>query len=390
MTSQRHAVAIIGAGPYALSTAAFLRRAGVETRVFGEVMGFWHTMPRGSFLRSYRRATSIADPDQALTLSAFEESTGRQPASPIPLAEFVDYGHWFQQRAGVEVDSRHVTRLVRNGGGFRLELDDDERLEATNVVVAAGIRSFAWKPEPFARIDSGLVSHSSEHREYGEFRDRRVAVIGGGQSAMEAATFLRHAGAEVELIVRRPSVHFLRGEQLYEGKGLLSGVLYPEWGVGPPGLNWLMGRPGLFRRLPSRVADPLASRAIRPAGAAWLRPLLEGVKITFERGVAAAEANGSTLRMRIDDGSERIVDHVVLGTGYRVDIRRYPFVDPELLSGVRLVGSFPKLSPGFESSFKGLFFVGAPAAPMAGPGMRFVSHTGFAARAVTRSVLGKT
>lgn len=389
VTMPGRSVAIIGAGPYALSTAAFLQRAGIEIRMFGEVMGFWHAMLRDSFLRSYRKATNISDPDRELTLTAFERSTGRPPSAPVPLADFVDYGHWFRERAAIDVDARHVRRLVRDGAGFRLELDDGEQVDATHVVVAAGIKAFAWKPGRFREIHPGLVSHTSDHMEYRGFRDRRVVVVGSGQSALEAASQLISEGAaEVELMARRPVLHFLRGEQLYDGRGPLSGLLYPEWGVGPPGVNWLMGRPGVFRRLPSRVADPLAARAIRPAGAAWLRSALEGVRVTLARRVEAAEANGSRLRLRLDDGHERVVDHVVLGTGYRVDLARYPFIDAGLLAGIRLVGSFPALSPRFESSIPGLYFVGAPAAAMAGPGMRFVSHTGFAARAVTRSVLG--
>jgi 2-polyprenyl-6-methoxyphenol hydroxylase-like FAD-dependent oxidoreductase len=34
-------VAVIGAGPYGLSSAASLRAAGIEIRVFGEPMAFW-------------------------------------------------------------------------------------------------------------------------------------------------------------------------------------------------------------------------------------------------------------------------------------------------------------------------------------------------------------
>lgn len=389
MTARERSVAIVGAGPYALSTASFLQRAGIETRVFGEPMGFWHTMLRDSFLRSYRRATTIADPDRKLTLAAFEEDTRRSPSAPVPLADFIAYGHWFQDCAGVDVDRRFVRRLSRDGAGFRLEIDDGERIDATHVVVAAGIQAFAWMPPHFRDVPSELASHTSDHVDYRRFRNHRVLVVGSGQSALEAASELRREGADVELVARRPGLHFLRGEQLYDGRGPLSSLLYPEWGVGPPGVNWLMGRPGVFRRLPSQLADPLAARAIRPAGAAWLRPALDGVRVTLGQRVEGAKANGSKLRLRLDDEGERVVDHVVLGTGYRVDIARYAFIEPDVLARVQLDGTFPKLSPRFESSIPGLYFVGAPAAAMAGPGMRFVSHTGFAARAVTRSVLGR-
>ena len=93
-------VAIIGAGPYALSTALYLRRAGVEARVFGEVMGFWHAMPKGMFLRSYRKASSIADPDRALTLDAYEAKTGSEARGTDPSRRFAEYGSWFREQSG--------------------------------------------------------------------------------------------------------------------------------------------------------------------------------------------------------------------------------------------------------------------------------------------------
>src|SRR5437764_11171167 len=44
---------VIGAGPYALSTAALAREHGIDTTVVGLPMGFWRqNMPRGMFLRS--------------------------------------------------------------------------------------------------------------------------------------------------------------------------------------------------------------------------------------------------------------------------------------------------------------------------------------------------
>ena len=51
--SQDCHVAVVGAGPYGLSAAAYLRAAGIETRVFGEPMAFWQKqMPVGMCLRS--------------------------------------------------------------------------------------------------------------------------------------------------------------------------------------------------------------------------------------------------------------------------------------------------------------------------------------------------
>ncbi len=69
-------VTIIGAGPYGLSAAAYLRAGGIETRVFGEPMAFWENqMPAGMCLRSYWAASHIADPKQELTFDAYCRKT---------------------------------------------------------------------------------------------------------------------------------------------------------------------------------------------------------------------------------------------------------------------------------------------------------------------------
>ncbi len=250
------------------------------------------------FLRSYRKQSSIADPERALSLDAYEARTGKKLGTPVSLSEFIDYGLWFQQQAQVEVDPRRVGRVTANGAGFELQLSDGEALAAQNVVIAAGIGAFPWKPPPFDALDTPLVSHSSEHTDYTGFRDNRVLVIGAGQSALEAATFLQEAGASTEILVRRPALRFLHGESLNERNGLLGRVLYPEWSVGPPGVNLLVGLPTLYRRLPTRIAEPLAYRAIRPAASLRLQSKLEHVRVSTGRTVKSVDAADTTATAR--------------------------------------------------------------------------------------------
>jgi len=378
---------VVGAGPYGLSTAAHLVDRGMRVGVFGKPMGFWESMPVRMFLRSYRSASSVADPDRSLSLDLYEAALGRPIPSPLPLQDFIAYGSWFQERAVPDVDTRHVTRITRAGEGFLLALDDGEPVRAPRVIVAAGIAPFAWRPPGFEGLDRDLVSHTSEHRLFDEFRGLSVLVIGAGQSALESAALLHEAGAEVEVLVRSPAVQFLRGERLYSSAGVLRDLLYPPLGVGPPGLNVVMGTPSLYRKLPRALSVPLAQRSIRPAGAAWLRPRLADVKITTGHSVTSAAAVAGHVRLRLDDGTERTAERLLLGTGYRVDVRRYAFLDADLVNAIRTVDGYPVLSQAFESSVEGLHFLGAAAAASAGPGMRFVSHTGPAAAAIRQSLL---
>jgi hypothetical protein len=98
-------------------------------------------------------------------------------------------------------------------------------------------------------------------------------------------------------------------------------------------------------------------------------------------------AAGDGITLKLDDGSVREVDFVLLGTGYRVDVARYPFLPSSLLEQVRLVGGYPVLTPGFETSARGLYVLGAPAAWSFGPLMRFVAGSDFAARRAAAAIL---
>lgn len=378
-------VAIVGSGPYGLATAAHLRDVGIETIVFGEPMGAWARMPDGMLLRSFREATSIGDPERRLTVDSFAAERGRPVPTPVPVTDFVEYGRWFRERAVPGADERLVHNIERNGRRFRLQLDDGSERDVRSVVVAAGIAPFGFVPPELEGLADSVVSHSSLHTAFDRFADRRLLIVGAGQSGLEWAVLAAEAGADVEVLARRP-LRFLRGERLHDRAGVLRTLLYPPLGVGPPGLNWVMGSPAAFRRLPRRWSEQLAQRSIRPAGSAWLRQRLTPVVVTSGVRVNGVEAAGQEVIVRLDDGSERRADHLIAATGYRIDIAKYEFLSRDLVGAIRRVDGFPWLTSAYESSVPGLHFVGATAARMMGPGMRFVSHSGSAAGAVARSL----
>ncbi len=381
-------VAIVGAGPYGLAAAAHLRRAGTDVVLLGDPMSFWKSMPSGMLLRSNWTATCIADCHGPLSLDAYCAASGVRFDRPVALAHFIEYGTWVQEQVAPDVDRRLVTTLDAGDRGFELLLADGERLTARRVVVAAGIAPFAHRPSFAAGLPSGLCSHTSDHQDLRRFAGSRVLVVGGGQSALESAALLHESGAEAEVIVREDHLNWLHGGKYQRMLGRLAPLVYAPTDVGPMGLSRLVAVPGMFRLLPRRVQDPLAYRAIRPAGAAWLTPRLPDVPITLARSIASVTPGTADLLVTFADGQTQTVDHVLLGTGYRVDITRYPFLAPSLLARVRRAGGYPVLGRGAESSVAGLHFIGAPAAWSFGPIMRFVSGGWYAGRSLARVITG--
>ena len=127
-------VAIIGAGPYGLSAAAYLKARGQKVAVFGDPMSFWRDhMPAGMFLRSNWAASHISDPHSKLTLNHFRAESGIQFAQPIPLSNFVAYGEWYQQKAVPDLYRRQVCRLEKSETGFSVRLDSGETLRTSDM-----------------------------------------------------------------------------------------------------------------------------------------------------------------------------------------------------------------------------------------------------------------
>ena len=381
-------VVVIGAGPYGLSVGSHLKAKGISACVFGEPMEFWaNKMPEGMLLRSPRVASNLSDPDRAFTLQAYEAASKKEPCAPLPLDTFVEYGRWFRHQLGSDLDSRTVLRVDRDQPGFRLTLQDGQEIRSTFVVVAAGIGPFKKRPPVFQNLSPQQAMHCYEGRDVRKFSGKRVAVIGAGQSALESAALLHEAHAQVEVIVRESHVRWIGMHSWLHHMGPLSSLLYSSHDVGPVGISRLVAYPNLVSRVPLKLRDKIRTRAVRAAGSRWLPERLAGVKITTSRAVSQASALGNEVALKLDDGSERRVDHVLLGTGYQVDISKYDFLPPDLTRDVKQFDGYPRLAGGFRSSVPGLHFIGATAARSFGPLLYFVAGTEFASRELVSNIL---
>ena len=118
----------------------------------------------------------------------------------------------------------------------------------------------------------------------------------------------------------------------------------------------------------------------------WLRPRLKDIPINQQRRILSAQRVGDRIALTLDNAAKRY-DHVLLATGYRIDVKKMAMLDQRLRDKVTLHNGLPVLSNGFESSVPGLHFVGASAVASFGPLLRFIAGAGFAARRVTRAAM---
>jgi FAD-dependent urate hydroxylase len=391
-------VIIVGAGPYGLSAAAYLQRAAVEPYVIGQAMAFWKkNMPKRMLLRSGIEASNIAAP-QRLSLTDYQRATGNELTSPIRVEDFIAYGEWFQAQVAPHLDTRYVKNISHNGSLFDLTLENGERLRSRSVLLALGIGMFTHRPEQFAHIPRELAPHSSELTDLSELRDKRVAVIGRGQSALEYAALLHENGAEVVLLTRSLSIEYLAypwRRKLFRKltPGPLtpfSHMVFPPTDLGGIITSRMIADPEKFKRQSARVQRALARLVTRPVGGYWLPARLQRVAMRKGVSVDSVEVVGKGLRLGLSDGTLHHVDRVVLATGYQIDVSKYQILDQSLRRQIQVSNDrYPILTTGLQTSVPGLYMAGVVGERALGPTLRFVTGTSNAGPRIAAAITGK-
>ncbi|MFI8072899.1 FAD-dependent oxidoreductase [Streptomyces sp. NPDC086033] len=391
-----HPVAVIGAGPFGLSTAAHLRARGIPVRVFGDPMVSWRDhMPAGMLLKSTPAASSLDAPQHGHTLVDYCDAAGIPrlvtDEDIVPVETFIAYGQWFQQKLVPELEQVRVVSVDRSEqGGFQLKLDSGESFTARAVVVATGLSGLSHLPPELAAAapdgpaPTGPVSHSSQHHDLTRYSGKELIVVGAGQSALETAALAAEAGAQVRVVARG------HGSVAFGAPPWKQPRLRPESPFGRAWSLWaLTYYPHPYRHLPAGARHFLVRRVLGPLGAWWLRDRFEGkVRVTeVDRILKADTSQGHpSLEVRTDAGTtDRLAaDHVIAATGYRVDLAAMDFLGHELRTELAVSRGTPRLGAGYVSSVPGLYFTGLPAAASYGPVMRFVCGTEFASPRLAR------
>ena len=381
-------VAIVGAGPYGLSIAAHLKREGLEVITFGKPMQTWlQHMPQGMYLKSEGFASNLYDPDRKATLRRHCEEQGdayQDLGKPVPLATFQEYGLAFQRRCVPELDTRSVTWVEQESRGYTVTLEDGEIVSARRVVLAVGISHYAYLPPQLRGFPKSIVSHTSEHTSLASFNGQKVVVVGAGSSALDTLKLLLDQGADAELAARTETIRF-HAPPPTAPRSLISELRAPMSGLGPGWRSRLCtDAPLVFHAMPQRFRHKVVRKHLGPAPCWWTNneavrrtPMHLGYSVAGVRSID----RGLSLRMSGPTKLTLEADHVIAGTGYKVDLDRLSFLAPSLRSAIQTEeGGYPRLSRNFEASTPGLYFVGLSSAGSFGPMVRFAYGAGYTAR----------
>lgn len=347
---------IIGGGAAGIGLAKCLKARGIPFELFeaeDDFGGNWYfgkpcaRVYESAHLISSKRNTEFSDfpmPDD-------------YPAYPSHR-QVLDYlrsvarhfGLYEQARFGVRVQA-----MNRSGDDWRIQLPNGESRDFAGVFVANGRLRQPLTPH-YAGEFAGEVLHAADYRSAQIFRDKRVLVIGGGNSGCDIAVDAAGTATRTWHSMRR-GYHFM-----------------PKFIHGRPTQEWLMETVGQFPdsaafwrhvRAAFKAAGfdgvdyglPAPDHEIDQAHPIMNSRLLYHIghgDIASKPDVARFEGRN----VRFVDGSTIEVDVVLYATGYRIAV---PFLAPEHLDWAD--GWLDLFLTIFHRRYDNLFFVGYHNAP---------------------------
>ncbi len=167
--------------------------------------------------------------------------TGLQPGGQLTITTDVEnypgfaeviQGPWLMEQmasqaahVGTNIVNDLITEVDFTASPFRCRADSGDLYLAETVVIATGAEA-RWLGLPSeARLRGAGVSACATCDGF-FFRGKRVAVVGGGNTAVEEALFLTHHAAEVVLIHRRDT---LRAERILQRRLLAHPRIRVVW-----------------------------------------------------------------------------------------------------------------------------------------------------------------
>lgn len=340
--------AIIGAGPAGLAGARNLQRMGIPFQGFegaSGVGGLWDinapqsTVYESAHLISSKKVTEFTEFPMGEKVADFPKHTElcqyfKDFAKHFDLYQHYKFNTW-------------VEKVEQQGDKWEITISDGTKDTYAGVIIANGTLSEPNIPE-FKGTFSGEIIHSCKYKSADIFADKKVLIIGAGNSGCDIAVDAVHRAKSVDISVRR-GYHFI-----------------PKYVFGKPAdtMGGAIKLPVFLKQkidgslLKMFTGDPVRFGFPKPD-----HKLYESHPVVNSMILYHAGHGDITVQKDIDhfegksvhflDGSVQEYDLILLATGYKL---HYPFIDKKHLEWE---GAAPKLFlNAFHPKYDNLFILG--------------------------------
>lgn len=326
--NQEASVCIIGAGCSGLTSIKNMLQAGITDVVCYEkndqIGGNW-VFTAGESHSSVCETTHIISSKTMSEFSDFPmpEHYPDYPSHKQVLDYFRAYADHFQLHPYIQLNTVVRSARLNEEGKWEIMLENGEERTFDYLLVANGHHSVPRLPELPGQFDGELI-HSHSYKTNVPFADKRVLVIGAGNSGCDCAVEISRVAQRVSISMRRPYYiipKFMMGRPTDTFNSLMTLI--------PPRIRNFFLRFSLKLQIGKYEQYGLQNpdypvTACHPTLNSELLYKIRHGKVQPQKGIVQVEGKKVTFA----DGHSEVFDVIIAATGYKI---RFPFFDKDFI-----------------------------------------------------------
>lgn len=348
-------IVVIGAGMAGLAAAFALKQLGhSKIKIFDKAPkgyeGPWATYARMPTLRSGKELTGPAGDFPLLTFQAWYVANFSQDQwnqlGKIPTALWMDYLRWFREVLSLDIENGKMLKGIQPHQQGLYLIVDGQKISTKKVVLATGRGGFGGSnfPHFINKLPCECYAEANDQIDVSLLQNKRVGVIGGGASGVDAAAAALEAGAlHVDIILRRQELPYVN-----KGASLTYSGFFEGYHHLTDEQRWK------FMEVWHRSGSPPPYESVER--------IIHNPRFAFVRNARIQDAKWISSKVHLETSQGVLpYDYLIFATGFDVDITKQPeltlFSDKiQLWSGRKSVQDLPGPAWFHQSPYLGSHF----------------------------------